>query len=87
VSLEARRGLQGTALRAVQLDDDMTRTRFYRDTKTQAPWRAARCVSKKEAATSSMNTARPAAMQTVMVQKSAAAIVGIEESQYRRAKQ
>ena len=45
-----------------------------------APWRAARCVSKKLAATSSMSTARPAAMRAVMVQKSAAAIVGAQAS-------
>ena len=50
-----------------------------------APWRAARCVSKKEAATSSSHTARPAAMRAVMGQKSAKAIVGIQESGYRRA--
>ena len=40
-----------------------------------APWRAARCVSKKEAATSFRRTARPAAMRAVTMQKSAEAIV------------
>ena len=45
-----------------------------------APRRAARRVSKKQAATSSTSTARPAAMRAVMAQKSAAAIVGAQES-------
>jgi hypothetical protein len=54
--------------------------RFHRDTKTRAPWRAARCVSKKLAATSSRRTARPAAMRAVTVQKSAAAVVGAQAS-------
>ena len=43
--LEARRGLHGTAPRAVRLDDDKTRTGSHRDTKYRAPWRAARCES------------------------------------------
>lgn len=47
-----------------------------------APWRAARHVSKKLAATPSRRTARPVAMRAVMVQKSAAAIVGAQESGY-----
>jgi len=44
-------------------------------------------VSKKLAATLSKNTARLAAMQAVMVQKSAAAIVDVQESEHQRAKQ
>ena len=40
-----------------------------------APWRAARCVSKKLAATSSTSTARHVETHGVMVQKSAEAIV------------
>ena len=85
--LEARRGLQGTAPRAVYLDDDITRNGSHRDTKNLAPWRAARCVSKKEAATSCKFTARRPAMAAVMVQKSAEAIVGVQESGRQRAKQ
>lgn len=51
-----------SAPRAVQLDDDMIRTRFHRDTKTQAPWGAVRHVSKKPAATSSMKDGRSIAV-------------------------
>ena len=40
-----------------------------------APWRAARCVSKKLAATSTRRTARHVETHGVMVQKSAEAIV------------
>jgi hypothetical protein len=76
-----------SAPRAVRLNDDLPGNGSSRATKNPAPWRAARCVSKKEAATSSRRTARPAAMRAVMVQKSAAAIVGAQESGHPRAKQ
>ena len=56
--------------------DSKTRIGSPRATKNQAPWRAARCVSKKEAATCQHPTARRVETRGVTEQKSAKAIVG-----------
>lgn len=50
--------------------------RFHRDTKDQAPWRAARRVSKNRQQPLSGRTARRAATRSVTAQKSADAVVG-----------
>jgi RNA-directed DNA polymerase len=52
----------------------------HRVTNVQAPWGAAPCVSKKEAALLTSRAARGVATRCVMVQKSAEAIVGAKVS-------